>query len=451
MWNMQHVPSTLPDGQTVHPARSSAIFVVHGMGRKQWTETAAHLRAGFETALEKIAAWQEMHPNPKGSRNELTLPPPFIWEGFWANYDDVKETFPEDWKYFADREQKFFCDLWKQRVVSGTRTMGWMIRQQLRLLHPRVLRDAGLFAWILYWPFQIVSTAALMFAWLRFPELITGYANDLRLYLEPQGVVERTIVQRIDEHVERCFLQLIGLDCEFRRLNHHQLIEAGGKRFAFTRVVWVAHSLGTVISYNVLSALFHKAKELKDHGDAEQKKGVALFKEALCRFVTMGSPLDKVAFLFKDKSLRAWPSKQHRALLAAGEKVTVDKPSETEWWINFYHVFDPVSGALESPFICGQQPPSNIHIRSGFIPGFAHSAYWKDIGTLRFILGRTYGPGVLRDKEYRPWRPWVLSGLAALGYLVWAVALFGAVYALYSYGPDILRWVWKSALKWITG
>lgn len=449
-WNLQRIPRSLPDGKTPHPGRSSAIFVVHGIGEQQWTETAAQLRAGFEDAFEDIAAWQEKHLKQTGSNEQITLPPPFIYEGYWANYDDVQGTFPEDWKHFNKREQKFFSNLWMQRVVSGARTIVWVLGQQLRLLHPKVLCEVGLLAWILYWPLQIVSSAVLLFAWFRNREAITGFVNDVRLYLEPRGVVERAIVQRIDDRVGHEFLRLIGLDWEFRPLPASRLIEAGGERYAFKRVVWVAHSLGTVISYNVLSALFHKAGELDGSGDVEQKAGVELFRQALCRFVTMGSPLDKVAFLFKHESLRPWPDASRRALLVDGETLSSKEPAETEWWINFYHVLDPVSGALENPFICGNQSPSNIHIRSGLIPGLAHVAYWTDPATLRFILGRAYGTGILHDKEYRPWPPWVLSALAVMGYFTWATTLFGAVYALYRWGPDLLREVGKATLKWIT-
>lgn len=48
---------------------------------------------------------------------------------------------------------------------------------------------------------------------------------------------------------------MIGLDQEFRHLNDDSdLIQAGGKPVVFNRVVWVAHGLGTVVSYNALSA-----------------------------------------------------------------------------------------------------------------------------------------------------------------------------------------------------
>lgn len=449
MWNMQRVPATLPDG-TPHPARTSAVFVVHGMGQQSWTETSAQLRAGFETAFDQISDWQKQHLQGSGGPNEITLPPPFIWEGYWANYDDLKDTFPDDWKHFADREQTFFSMLWKQRIISGPRTVSWLLRQQLLLLRPEVLREVGLLSWLLYWPLQVVSGAALLLAWIRFPKIVTGYANDLRLYLQPRGVVERAIVERIDERVASSFLLLIGLDKDFRHLGNDLLIEAGGSHVSFHRVVWVAHSLGTVVSYNALSNLLSKAAELERSGDDEQKAGVDLFRRALSRFVTIGSPLDKVAFLFKER-IRPWPTAMRRGLFLDGETVTRKDPDETEWWINFYHVLDPVSGSLESPLICRDQRPSNIHIRSGLIPGLAHTAYWSDPSVLRFILGRTYGTGFLRDREYRPQSHTTLKALAVTGYFVWALLLFGLAYGLYAYAPSLMRWCAKAVLKWITG
>ena len=33
LWNTHRVPAKLPDGETTHPSRTSAIFVVHGIGQ----------------------------------------------------------------------------------------------------------------------------------------------------------------------------------------------------------------------------------------------------------------------------------------------------------------------------------------------------------------------------------------------------------------------------------
>jgi hypothetical protein len=232
---------------------------------------------------------------------------------------------------------------------------------------------------------------------------------------------------------------MIGLDWEFRPLSSKAYIEASGERIVFERVVWVAHSLGTVISYNVLSDLFHRAASLEQSGDADQQKGVRRFRTTLARFVTLGSPLDKVAFLFKDRSLNPWPAGPRRAFLIDGETLEKDDPPEKrEWWINFYHVLDPVSGALSNPLICGEQPPSNFHIKSGVLPGAAHLAYWRDSSTLRFILGRVFGAKHLHDQEYKPWSPLTLGVLALVSYIVFAGLLVGGAYAVIRWGPALL-------------
>ena len=440
-WNILRVPQSLPGTTTPHPGRTCAIFVVHGIGDQLSTATAAQLRSGFEDALVEIKKWQIEHEYRDTTGPEILLPSPIICEGFWGNYEDIAATFPDEWFRFNDSDRQFFSSLWRQRVFSTGRTIRWFIGQQLRLLSPRVLFEVGPLAWILYIPLQLVSlvTLAVAFVWRR--QIITDFLTDVRLYLDPRGDLERAIVQKIDERVGREFLRMIGLDWNFRPLPDWERLQFAGEVLTFHRVIWVAHSLGTVISYNVLSALFHRARNIEQEGDQEQRHGVECFRSRLARFVTMGSPLDKVAFLFKEKSpLRPWPRESREALLLKGERIQeAGKPEEWEWWINFYHVLDPISGALQNPDICGADPPSNYHIRSGILPGLAHVAYWTDRTALRFILGRTYGAEFLRDREIRPWQPSFLALLAILGYLVWAGLLFLAVWALYHYWPIIAR------------
>jgi hypothetical protein len=442
-WSLHRVPETIRvnDVEVPHPAHTSAIFVVHGMGQPKWAQTAAALRSGFEDVEERIERWQKGHPAPPGT-DEIDLSPiptPYILDGYWGDYADLSRTFPKDWALFDEEERGYFDQVWKLRTVSKGRTYAWFLWQQLRLLHPRVLREVGPLAYLIYVPLQVVSAATLTLAFFRHPIVLTKYLGDVRLYLDPRGLVERAIVQNVEFRVGRAFLKLIGLDWDFRALPEDQRIEEAGRRIVFERVVWVAHSLGTVISYNVLASLFERAKDLEDHGDEAQRRGVRRFREALRRFVTLGSPLDKVAFLFGGRSLRRWPAGTRRSALVGGETLhDGDPPQEREWWVNFYHVLDPVSGALSSRCICGDQPPANIHI--GFLraPGFAHVAYWKDSLVLRFVLARTYGRRFLRDREYRPRSVVVLALFAVVSYVVWFVLVTGA--ALY-----VVWWLWRVA------
>jgi hypothetical protein len=69
-WNLMRVPRTLEDGTTPHPGRTSAIFVVHGIGDQVWTATAASLRCGFEDAMEGIRQWQDRDAKKRELRDK---------------------------------------------------------------------------------------------------------------------------------------------------------------------------------------------------------------------------------------------------------------------------------------------------------------------------------------------------------------------------------------------
>ena len=461
-WNLYRVPKTVEiKGKIIpHPARNSAVFVVHGIGEQELTETAATLRLGLEDALVLIRKWQNTQ-TPAVPVNADSVPPPFIFEGYWANYADVAETFKEDWKRFTVNEKKFFKTIWESRVFSAGETIGWLMLQQLSLLDPRRIRDVGIHGWLLYLPLLFITPLVLLLSMIKAPRIVTRIMADIRMYAHPRGIAEHAIVQRIDKNVGAAFLKLIGLDWNFRPLPPEDLLHSSGELCAFDRVIWISHSLGTVVSYNVLSDLFQRADEIDVSGDEFQKAGVERFRTSLRRFITLGSPLDKFAYLFS-KSLRPWSKGDHKRLLKGGEKFPDDgdaqsgpaNPAETEWWINFYDVFDPVSGALNSPLICGDHPPVNVRSNASltsFIPGLAHIAYWKAKDVTRFILSRLYGRSYLQDQQ--PKQQSKLSSIvfAGIGYVVWVCLLYGILFGLWWYRNCILTGAWNLAVKALKG
>lgn len=426
-WNLMRVPRMLDvSGQRVrHPTLTSGVFVVHGIGEQEWMSTSAALRSGFEDAVLAVRDWQQAHPDQAGqAADPLAIPAPFIMDGFWSNYTDLESTFPDEWGHFQPHEKDFFGTLWRQRTLSIPRVFHWFLQQQLRLLHPRVLREVGLVRWLLYLPLQLIAPAALALATLRYPKLFIGFLSDVRLYLDPRGVIERAIVQRIDYRVGAQFLQMLGLDWNFLPLREAERLRAGHQVLAFERVVWVAHSLGTVISFNVISDLLHRAnailatKVTPDLSPAErieietQQEGARRFRVGLEHFITLGSPLEKTAFLFGD-ALRRWPPSH-------------SVEAENFDWVNFHHMLDPVSGRLRHERLVEHRRPVNYHLRSGWIPGLAHVAYWTDTATLRFILSRTYGRRVLPDGEYKPFGRLALVARALLAYAIWGALLTAA-------------------------
>jgi len=438
-----------------HPALKSAVFVVHGIGRQEFTETAALLRSGFDDALSRIEKWQIWHDKRTISDDDY-VPPPYTYEGYWANYPDIAATFKSDWDLFEHDEeaQDFFENLWKRRVKSTGRTYRWFLWQQLRLLNPLVIFEVGLLAWLMYWPFQITSFVTLTLAMLIRREIVSDFLADVRLYVDPQGVTERAIVQQIDYRVGKRFLRMLGLNWEFRplpiesKIPDEQRLSFRDKPLEFDRIVWVGHSLGTVISYNVLSDLFQRAKEIESRQgsaiDREQLDGVRKFRSTLRRFVTLGSPLDKVAYLFRQKAITPWPDGERRKLLDAGADGSKD------WWVNYYHQLDPVSGSLESEFICGNIPPINEHIGIFHLPGWAHMAYWSDPKPLRFILSRTYGKEILEDKTPRRIPVFVLSALALFLTFLQLIIPIAMVITILDYlGVVSWREVWNLIVSYV--
>jgi hypothetical protein len=317
------------------------------------------------------------------------------------------------------------------------------------------LPKATFIARLVYIPLQFLFPVSLILALIRWRGVIANVLSDVRLYAYPKGMSEKAIVQRIDLRVGTGFLKLIGLDINFRPLKKEDRLLVMGEPVEFKRIVWIAHSLGTVISYNVLSDLFHRAAEIKKSGDKIQKAGVEKFRKSLHRFVTLGSPLDKFSCLFNN-ALRPWP-KQSRTVLLDDTGDTLQIPSggeRKEWWINFYDVLDPVSGALDNPIICGEISPVNIHSRlksSALIPGIAHSSYWSDMKVLRFILGRTYGKEYLYDRPVELTSSKLQGFYAAIESIVWVVILYGIPILLIMYYKEIGNMIWNFVRTYLGG
>lgn len=386
-WHFGAIPETIErNGQHIpNPLRRSAVLVVHGMGDQSFLDTAIRLREGFENVIDEL---HRVHGLEK-------TPTPFTFEGYWGNYYNFERTFPDEWANFSEGEQRLFSRLWIRRSLSRTRTFFWFVKQALRLImDPRVVGKVGPIRWLTYGGVVLLGLINLAYMFIRHPKILSMVLNDVRLYLEPKGPIEEAIVQRIDRRVGEQFLLLLGLDWNFLDLPRDKQLQVEGKPHAFTHVMWVAHSLGSVISYNVISDLFARCKQLRDSPnkpdselsfqEREQQRNIARVEKGLHRYVTIGSPLEKIAFLFP-KVLRPWPNPY------LGEFAQIHK---RRWWTNFFHIWDPVSGRLRktSTYFSIAR---NAHSRLWRVPGWAHVSYWGDRKILTYIVTRAYGRQVL--------------------------------------------------------
>src|SRR5262245_38360886 len=83
------VPFTLEQVDRGKSAWKHAIFVVHGIGAHEAGVTAVGLRSGFEDAVELL--------RKSCGKPWLDMPPTYIKEGYWGDYGDFKDNFPDLW------------------------------------------------------------------------------------------------------------------------------------------------------------------------------------------------------------------------------------------------------------------------------------------------------------------------------------------------------------------
>ena len=442
-----HTPWYFQDIPQDDEVRKSALFIVHGIGSQLYTETAKELRDGFEDALAGI---QE-------KLNNEILPPPFIYEGYWADYSDIQATFPELWRDFSENEGKFFKSLSEHRVTEPGRTAWWFIGQICRLWSPRT-KTISKFGWItggtvlLMTPLTVFSVLIMLAAK---PKIFADVLSDIRIYCDPQGSIERALVQRIDYRVGERLLKLLGLDWNFQTLKPEKQLFICGIPHKFDYVTVMSHSLGTIIAHNVISDILKRIEEYEQKIKALQKskqpsteelppmENIERVKRGLHRFYTMGSPLHNIYLLFENR-VRMWPEN-------AGEMFqTIDKDGKKvprHWWGNFYHAFDPISERIIRPFPLAE----NLHSKTLFVPGIAHSGYFKDPRVLKYIISRTYERDRCdwKEPEFRSNAQYLLLRLVlmVLVSILAGAALFGLVILITSGGGTV--WLAKKALQWI--
>ncbi len=140
-------------------------------------------------------------------------------------------------------------------------------------------------------------------------------------------------------------------------------------------VVIVGHSLGSVISYDLLNWCIN--------WDQVENKFEYDVVARTRRLITFGSPLDKTAFLFRTQVSDARNLRE--ALAARQQPLILDyvqfRPLETFKWINIYAPADIISGSLEYydvEGLPGYNKIENVKDPEATKPLLAHIQYWNN-------------------------------------------------------------------------
>ncbi len=161
----------------------------------------------------------------------------------------------------------------------------------------------------------------------------------------------------------------------------------------YDKVLIAGHSLGSVISYDVLNRLISEDRLAQERGD--QPLGVA---ERTGLLLTFGSLLDKTAFLFSVQGNKK-TDEAREALAASVQPLICDEALRRRLpWINVYSPWDIFSGELN--FYDPDETPPNIspgvvnHVDEGAQTLIAaHTEYWRKGGLIYSVLYDNLCPG----------------------------------------------------------
>jgi hypothetical protein len=185
------------------------------------------------------------------------------------------------------------------------------------------------------------------------------YAGDVAAYISPFKASKfdsiRSEIQAIGLNVARV---IYGFDA-VRGVPH------------YGRIVIAGHSLGSVLAYDTLNAIFNL-----DRATLGDRHAV----ERTTHLITFGSPLDKTAFLFRNQSNHI--ADPIREQMAAGMQPLIRSYPEFRRhlrWINLWSRMDIISGKLEYYDVAPEGDPLHVQNREdpdARTPLVAHVQYW---------------------------------------------------------------------------
>jgi hypothetical protein len=157
-------------------------------------------------------------------------------------------------------------------------------------------------------------------------------------------------------------------------------------RLEYGRVILVGHSLGSVVLYDALNQMLaddELARANLDHGSADTVARTALF-------LTLGSPLDKTAFVFDSEPCA---SETRAALAATSRPLVEDRAVRRFDWVNVHSPWDLISGPLDE-----YDPPAastgngfkrvqNVVDPEASTLLLAHVEYWESARLYDLVLG----------------------------------------------------------------
>lgn len=391
---------------TPFPAGRRAFLVIHGIGEQNPFETLDSFARGLIRDFQEkgIAFTAEHHISERtragGGRwteNWVRLKSADgtdwidLHEYYWAYLTEEKIGLDAIWRWARQTLQgaaRFFKEnkkLQERFEARGLRRRYGAGTRNIKCLLTLMLIASPLFflGRMLVQASQVIPPlwAALreLQGWLRQKTrlLIVGYVGDVAIYTTMD---EKSRYYALRQHVL----------AESQAL----LEELLASEEDYDQVIVAGHSLGSVIAYDTLNRLNIKSNLKNNLIEAKLKK--------LAGLITFGSPLDKIAFFFrehpkKDEYVRRQILKSlhsFKAIPLQFEQEPLELASQIEArldglpWANYFDEKDPVSGHLDFYAI---PDADNVELHLPQPWGVAHTGYWGEAAFYRDISRRYLG------------------------------------------------------------
>jgi hypothetical protein len=277
------------------------------------------------------------------------------------------------WRFLAKRRTKMKETGLAHTLSILTTVVFWLIVAGLAAeIVPFVLKVRGLPGIGASHLLRGVSWPVLMALSLFIRNFLIQYAGDVAVYVTPH---------RLDRFND---LRHRIQDCVLSRARAIYEATVDGAP-CYSKVLIAGHSLGSVISYDVLNRLLSEDRAAQARG--EKTLEVA---ERTGLLLTFGSLLDKTAFLFavqgKNKT-----DETREGLAASIQPLISDEGLRQRLpWVNVYSPWDIFSGSLKfyDPADAAGKPPG---VDNRFDTGAstlirAHTQYWRQGGMIYSVL-----------------------------------------------------------------
>ena len=203
---------------------------------------------------------------------------------------------------------------------------------------------------LLFWSFGLVSLLVIRYFTIQFVGDVAAYVsahkdskfNDIRIAIQKKGIDSASLLFGVKDPTGNPY---------------------------YTDVLFVGHSLGSVIAYDTLNAMVNR-----DEAAGRSMKVV----DRMSGLMTFGSPLNKTAFIFSNFLKSA---EYREALAEAVQPLITSSSYRPKRWINIWSMADWVSGKLTYYDDPAVPPPAsnveNIIDKQAYVPGKAHTEYWS--------------------------------------------------------------------------